>query len=235
MILLRSLLFFLGSFLATLIIGSLSFLTFPFPYIFRFYFVRSWAVFNLWWLNITCNLNYEVTGMENIPEKNAIIFCKHQSTFETIVLQKFIIPQVWVLKRELLWLPFFGWGLAVLEPIAINRSSGRKAVEQIKKQGINRLKKGRWVVIFPEGTRIKAGTEKRFGVGGAILAAESGFPVLPIAHNAGRFWPRRSFLKYPGTIKIHIGPIIESTNRTPDEINKLAKQWIDKTVTEIGG
>lgn len=235
MIFFRSLLFSIGSLVATLIIGSLSFLTFPFPYISRFYFVRSWAMFNLWWLEVTCNIRYEVTGIENIPKTNAIVFCKHQSTFETIVLQKLIIPHTWVLKRELLWLPFFGWGLAALEPVAIDRSSGRKAVEQIKQQGIDRLNKGRWIVIFPEGTRVPAGTEKRFGIGGAILAAESGYPVLPITHNAGRHWPRKSFLKFPGTIQVHIGQIIETKGRTPDEINQAAKQWIDSKTREIGG
>ena len=235
MIFFRSLLFSIGSLIATLIIGSLVFLTFPFPYIFRFYFVRSWAMFNLWWLDTTCNIKYEVTGAENIPDKNGIVFCKHQSTFETIVLQKLIIPHTWVLKRELLWLPFFGWGLAALEPVAIDRSSGRKAVEQIKQQGIDRLNKGRWIVIFPEGTRVPTGTEKRFGVGGAILAAESSYPVLPIAHTAGRHWPRKSFLKFPGTIQVHIGQAIETKGRTPDEINQLAKQWIDNKVKEIGG
>ena len=235
MIFIRSLLFSFGSIIVTLIIGSMSFLTFPFPYIFRFHFVRSWALFNLWWLRLTCNITFKVTGAENITENNGIVFCKHQSTFETLVLQKLIIPHVWVLKRELLWLPFFGWGLAALEPIAIDRASGRKAVEQIKQQGINRLKKGRWVVIFPEGTRVPAGEQKRFGVGGAILAAESGYPVLPIAHNAGRYWPRKSFLKYPGTIQIHIGQLIETKGKTHDEINQISKQWIDNKVTEIGG
>ena len=235
MIYLRSFLFSVGSLAATLIIGSLSFLTFPLPYLTRFRIIRSWAVFNLWWLNLTCKIDYKVTGTENIPDKNAIVFCKHQSTWETAALQMFLIPQVWVMKRELLWLPFFGWGLAVLEPIAIDRSSGRKAVEQIKAIGQKRLEQGRWVVIFPEGTRVPAGQQKRFGIGGAILAAESGYPVLPVAHNAGRFWPKRSFLKKPGTIQIHIGPLIESKGRTPDEINRLAKEWIDNTVTEIGG
>ncbi len=235
MIFFRSLLFSIGSLIATLIIGSLVFLTFPFPYIFRFHFVRSWAIFNLWWLDTTCNIKYEVIGAENIPDKNAIVFCKHQSTFETIVLQKLIIPHTWVLKRELLWLPFFGWGLAALEPVAIDRSSGRKAIEQIKQQGIDRLNKGRWIVIFPEGTRVPAGTEKRFGIGGAILAAESGYPVLPIAHNAGRYWPRKGFFKFPGTIQVHIGQVIETKGKTPDEINQLTKQWIDNKVKEIGG
>ncbi|MCP4933912.1 MAG: 1-acyl-sn-glycerol-3-phosphate acyltransferase, partial [bacterium] len=158
----------------------------------------------------------------------------HQSAWETISL-RCILPttQAWVLKRELMWIPVFGWALAVAQPIAINRKAGRKAVNQIIEIGRQRLRQGRSVVIFPEGTRVAPGERKRYGIGGAMLAKKSGYPIVPIAHNAGVFWPRRSLKKYPGTIQIVIGPEIKTDGRDAKEINKKVEAWIESTVAKL--
>ena len=233
MIVLRSLCFSLGQVLATLVFAVLALFVAPFPFTVRYRVISQWARFNLWWLTLTCNLRYRVEGAENIPARNGIIFCKHQSAWETLALQCIFPPQVWVLKRELLWIPFFGWGLALLEPIAIDRDSPRRALRQLLEQGAQRLAAGRWVVIFPEGTRVPPGEHRPFQSGGALLAARTGYPVVPVAHNAGEYWPRRSFLKYPGTIRVVIGPPIESAGRSAQEINREAEDWIRARMAEI--
>lgn len=176
---------------------------------------------------MTCNLRYEVIGKENIPQTNSIILAKHQSAWETIAMQLIFPTQTWVLKRELLFLPFFGWGLAMTEPVAINRASGKKALRQVIKQGTDRLKRGLWLVIFPEGTRTAFGSKGKYAIGGALLAEKSGFPVVPVAHNAGKYWPKDSFIKYPGTITLSIAPMIDSSQLKAKAINQLAEDWIE--------
>lgn len=227
MLLVRSVVFALCQWLATLVFGPLSLLTFPFPYRFRYRFITQWTHFNLWCLKKICRLDYRVEGVGNIPRRNAIILCKHQSAWETLALQRIFPPQVWVLKRELLWIPLLGWGLAMLDPIAIDRKAGRRALQQIVEQGTQRLNTGRWVVIFPEGTRMAPGTKGRYAIGGALLAEKSGYPVVPVAHNAGEFWPRNSFIKYPGIIQVAIGPVIDGEGKNAAEINALAEEWIE--------
>ena len=219
--------------LSTVVIAPLSLLTFPLPFVMRYRFIGLWTHFNLWWLERSCGLHYQVEGTENIPAGNAIVMAKHQSTWETLALQRIFGPQVWVLKRELLWVPLFGWGLALLEPIAIDRKAGRKAVRQVIHQGIQRLQAGRWVVIFPEGTRVAPGERKRYGVGGALLAAQSGYPVVPVAHNAGEFWRRHSFIKYPGVIRVVVGAPITSAGRPANEIIAEVEEWIESTMLKI--
>jgi 1-acyl-sn-glycerol-3-phosphate acyltransferase len=233
MIVLRSSLFLLGMGITILLFAPLSVLTFPFPFNTRYQFITQWARFNLWWLDKTCRLSYQVSGEENIPTTNAIILCKHQSAWETLALQRIFPPQIWLLKRELLWIPFFGWGLAMLEPIAIDRKSGKKAMRQLLEQGVARLQAGRWVVIFPEGTRIAPGKKGRYAPGGALLAESSGYPVVPVAHNAGEFWPRRGFLKQPGIIQVIIGPVIVSKGKSAAEINAAVETWIEEKMQEI--
>ena len=205
----------------------------PLPFPLRYGYFRRWGVMIIWVLEIVCKLKHEIKGKENIPDGAGIIFCKHQSAWETLALQQIFPPQVWVLKRELFWVPVFGGVLLSLDPIGINRKSGRKAVNQIVEQGTARLKQGRWIVIFPEGTRVAPGKRKRYGIGGAVLAEQSGYPVVPVAHNAGEYWPRRGLLKKPGTIKVVIGEPIDTKGRSADEINKIAEAWIEKTVAEI--
>lgn len=234
MLWIRSVVFNLGMAVSAVIVAIFGILFVPFSFNVRYRVISQWARFNLWWLALTCGLRYEVEGRENIPAGTAIIFCKHQSAWETLALQELFPPQIWLLKRELLWIPFFGWGLALLEPIAINRSAGLRAMRQLVEQGIARLRAGRWVVIFPEGTRVMPGQRGIYHKGGALLAEKSGFPVVPVAHNAGEFWPRQGFLKKPGTIRVVIGPVIETQGRKPAEINALAETWIEAQMQRIG-
>lgn len=233
MLLARSLLFALGMWLTVVVFAILCLFTFPFPFSVRYGFLSQWARFNLWWLALTCGVRYQVEGRENIPELNAIIMSKHQSTWETLALQAIFPPQVWVMKRELLKMPFFGWGLAMLEPIAIDRKARGKARQQLIEQGTERLKNGRWVVIFPEGTRIAPGQKGRYALGGASLAESSGYPVVPVAHNAGEFWPRGQFIKQPGTIQVRIGPAIDSKGKSIEAINAEVEAWIEGQMQAI--
>jgi 1-acyl-sn-glycerol-3-phosphate acyltransferase len=229
----RSLIFSVGMIIATVMISLVLLLFAPLPFSLRSRAARVYAAYVIGSLKILCGVDYQVKGRENIPQGAAIIFSKHQSTWETYALQLMFPPQVWVLKRELMWLPFFGWGMAMLKPISIDRSSGRKAIKQIIEQGKARLDAGIWVTVFPEGTRIAPGQHKRWGMGGAILAEESGCPIVPVAHNAGEFWPRRVFVKQPGTIQVVIGPVIEARGRKATEINAEAETWMRATMTEI--
>lgn len=230
---LRSALFNLVMWLSVLVYAPLALLTFPLPYAARYRFISQWARFHVWLLRALCGLDYRVRGREHLPHGAAIVLAKHQSTWETLAFQSIFPAQTWVLKRELMWVPLFGWALALLKPIAIDRGAGRRAAEQVVSQGRERLDDGIWVTVFPEGTRVPPGTRKRWGIGGALLAAETGYPVVPVAHNAGLYWPRRGFLKRPGTIEVAIGPVIESRGRKPEEILKLAQQWVEDTAEAL--
>ena len=233
MIFIRSLIFLLLQILITPLFTLLGLLSFPLHPITRYRIISGWAHSVLWLLRIVCNIRMEVRGAENIPKQPCVILCKHQSAWETIALQKVFPPQVWVLKRELLWLPIFGWGLAMTSPIAIKRSKGTEAIKQLVRQGKERLKAGFCVVIFPEGTRIPYGQRGKYKSGGAFLGASSGAPVVPVAHNAGKFWGRNAFMKYPGVITMSIGKPIETTGLKTDVINQLAEEWIENEVAQL--
>lgn len=233
MIFIRSLIFFLLQLFITPVFTLIAILTFPFHPITRYRIISGWALTMLWLLRVLCGMRMEVRGTENIPAQPAILLCKHQSAWETIALQKVFPPQVWVLKRELLWLPFFGWGLAMTSPIAIKRSDGKGAVRQLLKQGKQRLDMGFCVVIFPEGTRIAYGQRGKYKIGGALLSASTGVPVVPVAHNAGKLWGRNSFLKRPGVITMSIGKAIDPAGLKAEEINKLSEEWIEAEVDRI--
>jgi len=200
---------------------------------FVYRYAVGWARFNLWSLRTVCGLDYTVEGTGNIPEEHCILFWKHQSVFEIMASAVIFGRQTWVAKRELLWIPFFGWGFALLKPIAINRGAGRTAVRQVISQGAERLREGLSVVIFPEGTRVLPGQTRRYGVSGAALACRSGRPLLPVAHNAGDFWPRRGWLKRPGTIRIVIGPPVYPEGRQPAEVTEQARAWIETEMAQI--
>ncbi len=229
----RSLAFTIGSVIALVIVAFIGMLLFPLPFKTRYAWITRWAWFNLHWLRITCGIDYVIEGKENIPNEPCIVFSKHQSTFETLLLQVILPPQAWVLKRELLWVPVFGWGLAVCRPIAIDRGAGRKAVKQIIDQGVQRLKAGQWVLVFPEGTRVPPGESKKYGIGGAVLAEKSGYPVLPVAHNAGEFWRKKQFVKSPGTIRVVFGPLIQAQGKDAQAINAEAQAWMEAKSAEI--
>jgi len=182
---------------------------------------------------LLCGLDFTIEGKEHIPESNCVVYLKHSSAYETI-MQWFLVPnQTWVLKRELMWAPFLGWALASLHPIAINRNARRLAVEQVIKQGKSRLAEGLWVMIFPEGTRMRAGETRRYGVSGTLLAQEANTVILPVAHNAADYWPRRGWRKYPGTVKFVIGPPIDPSGREAREVNAEIQDWIEKKVAQL--
>ena len=235
MLVLRSLIFNLIMFVTVALYAPLAILTFPLPPLWRYRVIRQWARFMVWLLGWLCGLRFHVEGRSHLPKSPAIVIAKHQSSWETLAFQQIFPPQVWVLKRELLWVPFFGWGLAQLDPIAIDRGSGRRAIEQIIGQGRQRLETGRWVVVFPEGTRVAPGQRRRYGMGGAVLASATGYPVVPVAHNAGSFWPRRGFLKKPGIIRVAIGPVIDTRGKTPEQINAQAQEWIEDQMQRLEG
>jgi 1-acyl-sn-glycerol-3-phosphate acyltransferase len=200
----------------------------------RFALARFWANTLLRVLRWSCRLDYRVEGIENLPAGNHIALWKHSSSWETIAMAAILPRQVWVLKRELQWMPVVGWGIRQLRAIAIDRGSGHSAVGQVIEQGKKRLAEGFWIVIFPEGTRMPAGTTRKYGVSGALLASQTGKLIVPIAHNAGSFWPRRGLLKKSGTIRVVIGPPIEALGRDPREINAEAQQWIEGCVAALG-
>jgi 1-acyl-sn-glycerol-3-phosphate acyltransferase len=229
----RSLLFSLGLLVSIGICAPLVVLGFFLPFVHRYRISQLWTGFNIWWLRVTCRIDYQLSGTEHIPDRPVIVMAKHQSTWETLFLQQYLPPMAWVVKRELLWLPFFGWALALLRPIAINRRAGASAVKQVIRQGVEHLRRGQWVLIFPEGTRTSPGVRKRYGLGGAVLATHSGYPVLPVALNAGEFWPRGGFLKRPGTVRVVFGPLMESVGRSPQELNQQVEGWIEGVMAQI--
>lgn len=235
MILLRSTVFFIFLIINTVLIAGIGMIIgWVVPENKLHYIDSFWSRVNIWGLSKICRLNCSVKGAENIPQDTCIVFAKHQSAWETIALISLIPgPKSWVLKRELLFIPIFGWIMWHYKPIAINRKSGHKAVDQIIEQGVERISKGFKIVIFPEGTRVAPGERKRYGVGGAKLAEVTAQPVLPVAHNAGVFWRRRDLRKYPGTIDVVIGPLIETKGLKSNEINALAQDWIEKTVQQL--
>lgn len=223
----------LGIWLYTPVFAVIAMLTFPLPPLKRYRIISSWARSMLWWLRVTCGIRYRVIGAENIPKTPVIILSKHQSAWETLAFQQIFPPQVWVMKRELLWLPFFGWGLAMTSPIAINRSGGREALKQMVAQGKDRLKKGFCVVIFPEGTRVAPGEKGKYHIGGAWLATHTQATVVPVAHNAGEFWGKNSFVKKPGTISVSIGPPITTSGIKPDQLNQQVEAWIEQEMPRL--
>ena len=231
---LRAITFYMGIYSMITLIVLLSPLLSFCPHRWRYFYMTRWGRFAIWWLKVTCRLHFRVEGLEHIPrDKTCIIMSNHQSAWETIVMQQIFPPQTWVLKRELLWLPFFGWGLALMSPVAIDRKAGKKALRQVIKQGIDRLQRGLWIVIFPEGTRLPPGTQHRYAIGGAMLAEKSGHPVIPVCHNAGEFWPKDSFIKRPGTITLVIGPALDPSGLRATEINEQVEQWISSTYRRI--
>ncbi len=234
MIFLRSLLFFVVQVVWVSFYATLVLLSFPLKPHARYRFGTGLARGLLWLLRVICGIRMEVRGAENVPKEPCIVMCKHQSAWETFALQLVFPAQVWVAKRELLWLPFFGWALACLSPIAINRSNGKEAIKQLLKQGKDRLQDGFCVVVFPEGTRTPYGQRGKYKIGGAMLGVSTGVPVVPVAHNAGKFWGRNAFLKKPGTIVMSVGKPIDPTGMKADELNRRVEEWIEAEVERIG-
>ncbi|MDD5403487.1 MAG: lysophospholipid acyltransferase family protein [Sulfuricella sp.] len=229
----RSLLFALGMLLLTPLFSVIALLTFPLHPLTRSRIIAGWAKSMLWWVRVTCGLKYRIIGAENIPSTPVVILAKHQSAWETLAFQCIFPPVVWVMKRELLKIPFFGWGLAMTSPIAIDRAAGKEALKQITEQGGKRLAQGFCVAVFPEGTRVKPGSRGKYNIGGAFMAVHNGATVLPLAHNAGEFWGKNAFLKYPGTITLSIGKPIHAAGMKAGALNAMVEEWIEGEMQRI--
>jgi 1-acyl-sn-glycerol-3-phosphate acyltransferase len=232
-VLLRSILFLLTQAALTIAWSVVSLLTFPFRPFTRYRIITLWSRLVVWLARVICGIRYQVLGLENLPRQPSIVLAKHQSAWETIAFEVFLPPQVWVLRRSLLRVPFFGWGLAMMSPIAIDRGAGRQALKQTLEQGRDRLAQGFWIIIFPEGTRIAPGQRGKYQVGGAWLAVRTGAPVVPIAHNAGQLWRKNALLKFPGTITVSIGRPIDPSGLTPQELNRRVENWIESETLRL--
>jgi 1-acyl-sn-glycerol-3-phosphate acyltransferase len=238
MIYLRSGLFALFLLIFTPIWSVLCMLAFPFlsPEN-RYSFIGLWNKVVIWLLWHLCDIRYEIRGMEQmraVLDQPVIILSKHQSAYETIAYIALLPKQLcFVFKRELLWIPFFGWALALLKMIHINRANKQTAAISVASQGRKRLSEGKWIMLFPEGTRTPRGSTKPYRKGGARLASATGALVIPIAHNAGNFWPKNSFLKRPGTVIFSIGPAIVSEGKTGEELQHEVEGWIESEMRVI--
>ena len=234
MIVVRSTLFFVLQSMLTVVFSFIALLTFPLPLIARYRIITLWSRLVVRLAAAICGIRYRVIGRDNLPSSPSIVLAKHQSAWETLAFQVLLPPQVWVLKRELLSIPFFGWGLAMTNPIAIDRGSGVRALKQMLEQGRDRLARGFWIVMFPEGTRVPPGERGQYFVGGAWLAVQTGTPVVPIAHNAGTVWPKNAFLKRPGTIVVSIGPPMDPRGFKAEQFNRQVETWIETEVERLG-
>ena len=236
---LRTLLFYLLLSLSALVWCLVCMLVTPFlsfPARYRFV-VQRWCRFAVWLAQNLVGIRYQLKGEENIPQRPCVILAKHQSTWETFFLCAYFEPLSQVLKQELLRVPFFGWAMLMTKPIAIDRSNPKAALKQIASQGRERLEQHTWVLIFPEGTRIPNGEIGKFSRGGAALAVNSQLPVLPVAHNAGAFWPKDGWSKKPGTIQVVFGPAMYAEGEGPRaiaELNERAFAWVSETQQQIG-
>ena len=193
----------------------------------------SWGRFELWLLKVICGLSYSVDGRENIPDTAAVALIKHSSAYETMGQLVIFPQQCWVLKRELMWTPFFGWALTALGAIPIDRSTGRNAVAKIIEIGKQRLSDGIWVSVFPEGTRVAPGESKRWGISGIILAKEAGKPVVPVAHNAGYFWPKDGWTICPGHVKFVVGKPVSIGDEDPRQVAETLRIWVDSETEKL--
>ncbi len=232
-VLLRSCLYALFQLVVTPPYALIALLTFPLPALHRYRVITFWTRLMVGAATVICGIRYRIVGVERVPSTPCIVLSKHQSAWETLAFQCVFPPQVWVLKRELLWIPFFGWGLAMLSPIAIDRGSGTRALRQMLEQGRDRLARGFWIVMFPEGTRVAPGNRGRYHPGGAWLAVQAGATVLPVAHDAGKCWPRNSFLKYPGTITVSIGEPIAAAGLEPAQLIRRVEDWIEAEMPRL--
>lgn len=233
MIVLRSMVFLVLQSVLTIIFALLALLVFPFPLFRRYQVITGWNRSVIWLARWVCGIRYQIVGMDNLPAVPVIVMAKHQSAWETIALPILLSPMAIVLKRELLRIPFFGWGMAMLSPIAIDRGDGRAALRQIAEQGRQRLADGLGVLIFPEGTRIAAGEVGKYGIGGAWLATHASSLVVPVAHNAGALWPKNALLKRPGLITVSIGPAIDPAGMKPDALNQRVQTWIEAEMLRL--
>ncbi|GLQ32926.1 lysophospholipid acyltransferase family protein [Litoribrevibacter albus] len=235
--LIRSIIFYIIIFFFSIAQNTLGIIIGLFlPYELRYRFIiTTWTSSFIWLLKVICGVRYEITGKHNIPDQPCLISSNHQSSWETFFLQSICTPQTQVIKRELLWIPFFGWAYSLLKPIAINRGDKQNARAQVLEQGSQYLNSGIWVLIFPEGTRNPPKKLGRYARSGAALAINAGVPVLPIAHNSGHFYINKEFIKYPGTIQVHIGQPISSEGKTAEQLTDEVRAWTERSLQAIEG
>ncbi len=235
LIFLRSLLFYFGYFLTLVVHATLCVIVgWALPVKARFRFVTLWNGFVIWWLTLACGVGYRVTGLEHVPQASYVMLSNHQSPWETLFLYYRFLPICSILKRELLYIPFFGWALGLLHPIPIDRRKGRNALQSLLTEGPKRLHMGLSVLVFPEGTRIEVGREKKFQAGGAELAIKAGAVVVPVAHNAGVCWPAHTFGKRPGLVDVVVGKPIPTAGREARELTEEVEAWVRQTLAQIG-
>lgn len=235
--LIRSTLFAIYAAIATLLVAPLVIIAaLALGGIWGYHAGRMWRLSIQWGVEHLLGIRPKVIGLENMPQEPCVILSKHQSAWETMTLQDYV-PKgaycVFVLKKELLRVPLIGWGLGAMKMISIDRSAGKEALDKVVEQGRERLKSGFYVIIFPEGTRVAPGTTKRYKSGGAYLATQVGCKVVPVAHDAGEFWPRQAFVKRPGTVTLSIGPAFDATGLTEAEVNRRAEEWIEAEMRRI--
>ena len=229
----RSALFWLLQIVNTLIMGVPVIVCGLISFRVGYWFAVQWNRINVWALRLICGVTWQVDGRENIPTTPCVVMAKHQSTWETYFLPMLFSPGAYVAKRSLLFIPVFGWALYVLKFIMIDRKSGRSAMQQMCEQAADRLALGRWIIVFPEGTRRPVNAEPNYRIGGAMIAQSVPADILPVALNAGEFWPRMGFIKWPGVITVSIGPVITSEGKTAAEILAQTQHWIEGRMQEI--
>ena len=231
--LVRGVLFYTGLVVTVIIWAIISLPSFPLPIRWRYWWITRWCDLVGVLLRVFGNIRVNIEGLEHRPNTPGVVLAKHQSAWETLNLLPWFYPQTWVLKRELLRIPLFGWGLGRLDPIAIDRGASREALRQVIEQGERRLAAGRWVVVFPEGTRVRPGEKVRYQQGGALLACRAGVPVTPVAHNAGEHWLRHGWRLRPGVIQVRIGPAIDTTDKSPAEVIRATEAWIESAMETL--
>lgn len=235
LVVVRSTLFALVQLVLTPIFAIIALLSFPFDALTRYRIITLWSRLVIAAANSICGVRYRIEGLQQFPATPSIIVSKHQSAWETLAFQVIFPPQVWVLKKYLLRIPFFGWGLAMMNPIAIDSGSGLRALRQTREQGSQRLRDGFCIVIFPEGTRVAPGAKAKYRIGGAWLAVETGTPLVPVALNSGELWGKRAFLKFPGEITVKIGAPIAPAGFKPEALNRRIEDWIESEMRTISG
>lgn len=231
---LRSFLFILGHALTGAVAGLIAVIIRPLlPYSWRWRIVTSWNRFVMLWIYICCGVKFKVIGQRHFDRYPCVVMAKHQSTWETMFLQYYFGPVSTILKKELLRIPFFGWGLASLRPIAIDRSNPIQALKDVKTKGIERIKEGNNLLIFPEGTRTPLGQVGNYARSGADIAVSAGVPIVAVAHNAAECWPHKHFLKYPGTITVVLSEPIETEGKDRKQLTEEVKEWIEGEIKKM--
>ena len=231
--LIRSVIFAVLQTALTIFFSVVALFSLPFSVHTRYRLITGYNHIVIWLARGVLGIRYVVEGREHLPKQPAIILAKHQSAWETVAFLFLFPPVSPVIKQELLNVPFFGWAFRLLNPIAIDRGAGREALKQIVRQGKERLESGFWVLVFPEGTRVAPGEKGRYGIGGGWLAAETGTPIVPVAHNAGEVWPKNAFIKRPGTITVRIGPAMPTEGKTAAELTRAVEAWIETEMARL--